>query len=154
MRMRAGGCGALTTKSFFTFVLWSIILAAVGDAVDTLEAASGFAGSGDIVTALTVFAVLTAVLGTIFLWGIPEVVRLYHFRLGASSGEEKAKRAGTSRRAEQLALLLDSLDDEEYTAIRATLARRLLADDDESPVTQATLASLLAEEESDQNRRQ
>ena len=148
MRARFGGCGAVTAKAFLTLLFWLLILGAVGDAMDGLEVAPLFAGSNDVTAALGVFAALTAVFGAALIWGLPEFIRLYNSRLDAASGAEKAKHSGASQRAERLAWLLDSLDEEEFAAVRATLARRLLDEEGDSPDTQTTLAALLAETES------
>ena len=87
--------------------------------------------------------------GMSIIWVVPERIKARYGHFSEEQSPEKAKRG--SRREEQLALLMDLMDDEELAAFKETLKRRVLADpayeDGELPYGSETLESLLRDDD-------
>lgn len=108
---------------------------------------------GGVVIAIALLAML--LFGMSIIWVMPERARAKYGHVDGERSLEKAKRG--SRREEQLALLMDLMDDEELAAFKETLKRRILADpayeDGELPFAEETLKSLLNDEDAGKSRR-
>ena len=75
-------------------------------------------------------AMLFASIGTFLLWGLPEITRLFgRNKMDAAQDDalrEKAKRDSSSQRIEQLALLLELMDEHEVADFKEDLKQRVL----------------------------
>jgi hypothetical protein len=86
-------------------------------------------------------AMLFATIGTFLLWGLPEIAKMFTGNKTAAGEDdafmEKTKRDGSSRRdagshrIEQLAVLLELMDEDEVADFKETLKHRVLDGMDE-----------------------
>lgn len=132
-------------KGFLTVLFWA---GAIAVSIVAITNNSG-GNSG----AEAVLPFVMALLATITIWGIPEVVKIYESRSGRTSEEsyEKGKREQGSRRIEQLALLLEMMDPDEQEQFKQSLKQRVLDggyDDDDFLYSDETLESLMQEKRS------
>ena len=124
----------------------AFLLAAV-TAISFKAFETGSSDFGGVVIAVGLLAML--LFGMSIIWVAPERMKAKYGPFGEEQSPEKAKRG--SRREEQLALLMDLMDDEELAAFKETLKRRVLADpaydDGELPYRSETLESLLRDDD-------
>ena len=140
---------ATVVKVLLTIFLWSATIGISGSVSDDVRF---FAPSWFDITPLVVLAVLGSIWATILIWGIPEFIKLYNYRVATqgdvSQSQGKAKRQGRDK----LDLLMELMDEDEREAFKETLKRRVLedmgVDDGELPYAAETLESLLEEEHS------
>jgi hypothetical protein len=75
-------------------------------------------------------ALLFASIGTFLLWGLPEIAKMFGRNKMVDAQDdslmEKTKRTGSSRRIEQLALLLELMDEHEVADFKESLKQRVL----------------------------
>jgi len=143
------------TKTISTVALW-IVIGAI-----SLRALSVEYGN-DLGPLLVVFFVLAlAWIGMTTIWKSPEreqTSALHAAQASVLALRQKAKRPAGSRREEQLAVLLELMDDDERELFKERLQQRLLNEDEPSDgelsPTGATLAALLDEEAPRQRRQQ
>ena len=140
-------------KGIVTLCMWAAAMS-LGESATS----SPFVEGGDMALVI-VMPLLFAFLGTLAVWVLPEIVKI--FAPGSATETTalpaKAKRAGDTRRDEQLAILLELLDDDEREVFKERLQQRVLDNlrysEGELPETDATLAALLDEENQRQQRR-
>jgi hypothetical protein len=137
-------------KGILTFFFW---VGALAVSIVAIENANG-----QDLGAVAVLPFVMAFLATVAIWGIPELARINEARAGRVSREdyEKGKREQGSRRIEQLALLLELMDEDEREDFKQALKQRVLEGtygEDEMLFTDESLESLLEEKRADRRLR-
>jgi hypothetical protein len=138
-------------KGILTFFFWAGAIAVSVVAITN--------ANGQDLGAVTVLPFVMALLATIAIWGIPELARINEARSGKISRRddyEKGKREPGSRRIEQLAVLLELMDDQEQEEFKQALKQRVLDGsygEDELLFSDESLESLLEEKRADRRLR-
>ena len=129
-------------KGCITTIMW-------GAATGVIAIVAAHTSSGDM-PLVVVMAMLMALVGTIVMWGLPEIARIVEARNPGVESGGKAKR----QQGDKLALLMEMMDEGEREAFKRKLQRQVLDDagyhdaydDGELPVDADTLESLLDED--------
>ena len=131
-------------RLFFTTLLWIITIAII---VHLLSAGTENRTEFENTVGLMFAALGIAIGGTFFILLFPDMIREENELTAAKLGLTKAKRAGGSQQDEQLALLLELMDDDERAAFKERLQQRVLDNlgdnEGELPETGETLEALL-----------
>ena len=151
-------------KVFLTLMIWGFAMGPTQSAIDMIDYRAPELTSE--IMPMAVMAVMAGIFGTILIWGIPEFIKLYNFRVASqgleeTGSQEKAKRDGHSGHSEKLSLLLELMDEDEREAFKEMLRQQVLresddydsVDDGELPAAAATLAALLDDDSYNQSLR-
>lgn len=120
----------LVSKLVITLLMWLIAIGIYTDWLETAttDVADKLTGVSSTTVAMPyemVVAMFVVVLvGTLLMWGLPELVKLYSIHKGVplEAGGGKAKRSERDR----IALLLELMDDDEREAFKQAMQERLL----------------------------
>ena len=138
-------------RLFFTLLLWAITAAII---IHLLSADAPDRTTFENTVGLMFAALGIAIGGTFFILIMPDLLiedlQVEAQKHGGAIKSAKAKREGGSRREDQLAVLLELMDEDEREMFQERLRQRMIGEtgyaDGELPDTGETLDSLLAEE--------